>query len=895
MENPLVTHAKHTIWCATNQDFQYHINLARITPNGGILTSYPVLWDHLAVPKVNNKKAYFHYYQIGNLPEKKFDLIVGENIWTNYLDLNIADNLLVDVYMISGAMIPRDHIWLTRLYNNNIIIAIQCNFTINYGVCNKTYFNGVVYNDRFTLDNESLIIRFYSNAYFGKIDYIKNAVDPKQPIRHVYKYIKTQNDYIDYIKNVRSIENEFNDSGNGIYYIDGFIVNDILGFTPDMLGRHLGFTWDESSYRERWFDVKYLPTFTSVKHRGVRKYLIVTNDVYENIDYHDDVDIYIVNKITGKGVYYNRNTDFGLSMITHNAYSIDAGVVEQYIELHDFLGSVDNCKLRVMIRKGGRTIGMFNQKNRIEELYKLDYEGTLNALINTQSLVPEWTARGLENSAYVTLMSANSQDVNSDMVIDAYGYNGILSSFFGPQVLVRDDEFRLPLPLLKPDNDTDDGVRSVFCYNSDGKLLSYFQNKSLSSTIRVPSNLKNVAFSECFNLSFPNQGEGIWVNQNVSSNEIEQYGFRCYLSSGNLNGILGDWDDVTGTSFYTYTAATKTEPASIFWNWQLLNDVDLYPAVKSNKHMRIHRWTKTEDEVYDGCIEIVCKDYQRWGNAIEYRPLDLPAGNVDVFANGLSLVEDIDYVMKWPTIIINNKQINSSNVINIIVRSYGFGSPLTNDTIKSKDTGFIKNGMVSIDGIYGVRDSKAIRMVVENKLVNPANFNYGEYLKGNYYTDGKPYSITDYVIPIENFLVGKNTWELYSETLDIDNRVSDYLTPRIAEITAPNPIVNVTRWPVISPVVSSILYSFLNGYDFDSIVPDNYSNEDIEKWLKPFKWLLDYDPAYLNVDENYFRIEPHANDNVIIISQKQYEFLGCIIKMYLNNRVDISVNVRIGE
>ena len=896
MDNPLVTHARHTIWCATNQDFQHHINLPRITPKGGVLGSYPVLWDTLAVPDNGNRRSYFHYYQIGNLPGKTFDINAGENKWTNYLDLNVSDNLLIDVFMISGAIIPRDHIWITQLYNGNIILAIQINHTIDYGICNKQYFNGVTYKERFTLDNDNLIVRFYSNAYFEDIGYIQNAVSANHPIRHVYKKINNQGDYLDFMGRVQLIEDEFGESGEGVFFQDGFVSSRPMGYNESYNGTYLGLMWDESFYKSLWYDLKLLPAFISTKHRGVRKYLIITSDEYSHIDYHDDVDIYIINKDTGKGVYYNRNTSFGISMITHNTYSINAGIVERYIELHAFLGSIDNCQLRVMIRKGGRKAGMFNQKNRIEEMYRLDGEGIRNALINTQSLVPEWSARSLEGSAYVALMSARSQDINTRMVVDAYGYNGIVSHFFEPKVAYTNNELIVPLPLLKPDNITGTGVRTVFCYNEEGLFLDYVSNGSLSHSIRLPSAITGVTSAECFNmLPVTETGGGTWVNMDVETNEIEQYGFRCYVSTGDINGITGVWDDVTDTDFYTYVPSTKTSSARIDWNWGLLTEVDMYPGVKSGKFMNIHKWSKTATDVYDGCIEVVCKGYQNWGGTVSKRALTIPAGNVDVFANGLSLVEDIDYFMQWPTIVIVNKAVNGASVINIVVRSYGFGDPRTNSPFKPKDSGFIQNGMLSINDIYDIRDSKSIRLVVENKLVGVNDFNYGEYLKGNYYTDGRPYGITDYVLPIENMLPDEDTWELYHETLNIDNRVSEYLTPRINEIVAPNPVVNETRWPVISPVISSVLYAFLRGYDFDNLVPDNYTSEHIEEWLTPYKWLLEYDPAYIKVDENYFRIEPHANATVIIVSQKQYEFLEWIVKTYLNNRVDLSVNVRIGD
>ena len=894
MESPLVTHAKLNVWCATNQDFQYHINLPRITPERGVLREYPVLWDNLAVPKTSKMREYFHFYQIGHLPAKTFDFIGKENEWINYMDLNRDNNILVDVYLVSGAIVPRDHIWVTKLYNKNIVVAIQNNFRIDYGVCDATYFNGVAYKDKFTLDNTQAIIRFYSNAYFDKVSYIENAVDPKQPIRMVYKQVKSQEDFSNFIIAANSIEREFGNEGLGVYYQDGFVTQKPMGFAQKYVGSYMGFMWDESFDYEITYPIKHLPAFISEKNRGVRKYLLVVDAVYDKIDYHDDIDFYIVNNTTGKGVYFNRNFRFALTMVTHNSYAINAEAIEGYIGAHDFLGTIDNCSIRMMVRHGGREVGLFNQKNRIEELYQLNLKQITEAHINTPSLVPAWRAPALEASSYVELMSAPSHLVTNDLVIDAYGYNGICSQFANPLVTVRAGEVVVPEIGCIPDKSNNLGYRALFTYDNTGKYLGHFTNNSLSPYAGVPNTFKTAATVEVINGALSTDEVSAWVNVDVTDNEIEQYGFRCYISTGDIHGILNKWEDVTGSKLYTYTKATLTSPAKIRWNWGLLSQANLYPAVKSNKTVHVYEWSKPAGVVYDGCLEIEVKATQQWGNNKLRKPLGIPAGNVDVFANGLSLIKNVDYFMNWPMIVIVNRDINRSKTINVTVRSYGFGDPRTNKPFEPQEIGFVKDGMLSINGVYNVRNNKCVRVLVDNKLVKMDSKNYGEYLVGSNYTDGKPYSITDYAIPIENLLPGRDTWTLYKETLDIDKTVSDYLTPRLPENKALTPVVNVSRWTVISPVVSTILHAFKNEFNFDRFVDDNYTSEDLTKWFKPFEWLLQFDPAYHNVDENYFRIEPHSNTTVMTITQKQYEFLEWIIVLHLNGRVDLTNNVKIG-
>lgn len=894
MDSPLVTHAIRNVWCATNQDFQYHINLPRITPDRGVLREYPVLWDSLTVPKTAKGKDYFHFYQIGHLPTKTFDFVGKENQWISYSDLNRDNNILIDVYMVSGAIVPRDHIFITRLYNNNIVIAIKNNFKIDYGTCNKAYFNGVVYNEKFTLDNSALIIRFYSNAYFDKVDYIANAVDPKHPIRHIHQVIKSQEDYTNFMMNASNIEVEFGTSGLGVYYEDGFVINKPMGYNQNMNGKQLNFMWDESFKFQNVFNLKHLPSFISEKNRGVRKYLLVCDNEYDLIDYHDDIDIYIVNNLTGKGVYFNRNGRFGITMITHNTYALNAEIVEGYVSAYSFLESIDKCSIKIMVRHGGREVGLLNQKNRIAELYKLGYDDVVSAHVNTPSLVPAWRATTLEKSDYVNLMSAPSNLITDALVIKAYGYNSLCSEFANPIVDVKNNEVLVPEIAKIPDMNTNLGNRTVFCYDASGLMIGYYHNAALAPYIGIPSEFKLAKTTEVINSKLTEDEIDIWVNDDVTDNDLDQYGFRCYVSGEDANGILNVWEDVTGSNLYTYTKGTFAKPATIKWKWGLLTQANLYPAVKTNKHLHVYKWSKPANVAYDGCLEINVKATQYWSKTKQRKALGIPPGNVDVFANGLSLIENVDYFMKWPMIVIINRDINRSKVIDITVRSFGFGDPRTDKPFAAQEYGFVKDGMLSINGVYNVRNNKCVRVVVDNKLVKPNSNNYGEYAVGSNYTDGKPYSISNYILPLENLIRGYDTWTLYKEVDDIDATVSSYLTPRLPERPALTPIVNVTRWPVISPVISSILHAFKNEFNFDNLVPDNYTNEDIEKWFRPYRWLLEYDPAYNKVDENYFRIEPHSNTTVMKITQKQYEFLEWIIMLYLNDRVDLTTNVVIG-
>ena len=896
MSSPLVTHAMLNLWCAPDQDFQHLIELSRLTPDSGVQYSLPLMWDTLLMPTDYGKRAYYHVYQIGQVPPALFDIMPDVNEWVSVDELNDQFNILIDCYLFSGAIIPRSYIWISVLRNKNVIVAIKQDFTIDYGTNKKNNYVGALINERFTLDNSQVVIRFYSNAWFTSPEFTSQAVSARKPIRYVNVKVNSINDYNNYLAQVNNVLAEFGNHGDGVYYCDGFVINRPQGYLNEYQGKHFAFMWDESFKFSKSFPVRYLPAYISESNLGIRNYILLCDTEYDVIDYYDDIDIYVVNTLTGKGVYFNRVAKKGMSMITHNTYAINADMVEDYIAAHEFLGTVDQCSIKIMVRQGGRKNGLINQKNRINEMYRLTHDQVLNTLVNTPSLVPEWRATNLEKSDYVKLMGIPYEQFTEKAVVNAYGYAAISQFFTNPLVKVTDGKFTAPYVSTIRDYDDDLPNRSVWCYNADGYLLGYFNDTNTNNEVYLPPQFKNAGIVECFNAVSDEDGYMCWGNLDVTSNDLDQYGFRCYVAPMYPNGVLGEWDDVTDSRFYTYTPRDKNKKATIKWNWGLLTQANLWPMVKCLKNIFVYRWRKKATDVYDGSIEIVPKAKYVWGNTVTYNRLDLKPGVVDVFANGLSLIEGVDYFMDWPTIVIVNKDINNAAVIDVIVRCYGFANPETNDCFKHNEVGFIKQGMASINGHYDVRKNRNVRTVYNNRLLLPNTLNTGEYLINGNFVDGRPYSISDYILPIENIMTDKSikTYPLYKEMLDIDTRVGDYLTSCFPEPPAPHPVVITGRWAVISPVVSTLLYLFTHGLNINDVLIKNYTNVDLDKWFEQYKWLLKFDPAALKVDENYFRILPHPNSHVMTISQANYTALERIILMYLNSRVDLTNSVAIG-
>ena len=903
MNTALTAHAKKNVWAEPAQDYQYNIGLARLTPNGGAIHSQNVLWHIVRVPKSDERKWY-HIYQIGQVPPKLFDIEMPDNTWVKVDDLATSQSMVIDFYLESGAMVPRSRAWIMRDLSRNFVVALEHSRRFDYGIDTRVdRYTGVAANKKITLDTDKVIARFYVNAHFSNYSFRDQAVNPLKPIRFVYKKITNSSDYENFINECNQIAMSFNRQGKAIFYMDGFVVNRPYLFSNDLVGRELGFMWDESFKLEQFFDIKDLHPFTSKLDLNRKKWILLTDSVYDIIDFQDDIDFYLVKRDAKgfKGVYISRVKEYAVRMITHSAYAIDSELLEYYVKTHSFLGNLADCSVYAMVRQGGKLRGLVNQKNRIEELYSLgSREAILNAMVNSNSVVPEWSASNLENSSYTALMRADAYQIELGLVQDAYGYPTVTQVMCPPIGQVKrigeKQQVQVPPGLQIPDNVNGFARRCAFCYDNRGRLVNYFSDASSDIYIDIPQEVTGTETVEIFN-SLIDDDSGTYVNMDVINNDIEQYGFRCYVSTMFALTPLEDWEDITGdTTWYTYTPGNNDEDSKIVWNWNMLSQAGLYPALKTNAKMHLYTTTREMSDKREGCLNLVVRARQVWSGEYTYRIQTVPPGQVTVFANGYSLIEDIDYYMKWPNIVIVNRDINNNDTVEIIVRSYGCGTSRTPGLAhpyKPREIGFVKNGRLSSNDQYDIHNDKNLRIVVADELKRREQVNFAEDNLGEFSTDGRPYSIEDYILPIENYTVGLNTNDFYDTSIDIEDRVSNYLTQWLPEPVWGQNIIDGKKWEVVSPVLAAMCYAILNGYAIDDNTNENFDNLEVEVWMTPYNWLLEYDPAYLNVDTGFVHIAPHPFNEPITMTQKQYELLETIIKIKLNGLVDLSRYIKV--
>lgn len=902
MSEILRSHALSTLWCEPRQDRQHLIKPARLTKPGGVRKEVKVLWEVVQLP-ANNKS--FHVYQIGQLHPGLFAIEIKPETWYRLDTLMTSDNLVVDVFFDNGTRLANMLTWLRVNRDKNLILAIEYRPSFDTG--------------GYSLDNKAIFTRFYANARFEDASFRSTLSNPFSGVRVVERLITSESEYSHWRDDVALLESEFGNRGLGIYQIDGFIVPKPIVYKTSYLNRILRCVWDESIFNIETFNFTDLEQtlFTSELDLSVVKYAVVKQPPYGVLDYHDDIDFYITTgDASFKGVYLGRIRGDEVRQLTHTAYSLRKDVVDAIRAKHSMFSGAD-VKLMVVTRENGRTLGFTPTHNRVEALYMLTHSQIIEAMTSSaNTTVPEWKAAKLENSAYTRVMRSFREDISLPMVEEAYGYNAAtlvacpplnLPLLVNPGISQRYVQSVPPLLMTRDIADTN-GLRTLYGY-SNGRLVDWVNDFGLYDPIPLPVNWEDLTEVECFNYKTSETVDGVYYDTHYESADLKQYGFRCYACPI-IGGIPSEqWSDITDiTAYYTYdsvgTEANGYTP-TLTWNEYLLDFANLYPCVKINKIMHWHKENDISPSSYDGVLKTTVTTEVTWNNVTTDRPQRLSPGNVDVFVNGFPLIQGIDYYLKWPDIVIVRRIVYLDesgdepvwkhipvNQLEIQVRSYGFCNPDNMQDYKPREVGFAKGGILSVDGRYDIRNDRNIRVIVANQLMQRSQVRFAEEGSGPLVPDGRPYSVSDYVLPVENFTT-QTTPSYKNKAYDLDERVIDYVSTRLHGITPHFPYILNERWEVFSPFCSRIIHAMLNGEIGNGDIAGVPNDAEADTLTAPYHWLLEFDPCVRNTDLAYIVVYAHQYTDVVELTPDQYRFLEFIIAKYLHSRVDPTPSVTI--
>lgn len=864
----LVDQALKRIWAGTRQDTQSIVKPKRVTPFNGRWNTVHVADSEYVLP-VKNKR--FHVYQIGQLYPTLMGLFPYHDAWVSIAENCEKQKMLVNIYNREGIELPRYAAWYLVTPNKNLLIAIQQTDSIDIN-----------------LNEEELFFRVYSHAYFRGSRY----GDVRNYVRVIGKTVESFED-ISILKEEYERQKDAS-LGTPYLYINGRKSN-VLSFDTVTIGDAVEIVLDSSVYRFVEFKVQGLPTFDSIRDLK-RKYLLHyrTNSKTTEIDYNDDIDVYIVRKDPAgvkpfySGFYYHRNKDDSFRNVTHRDYSIAVPYVESYINQsiphYGDNPSREGWYIQLYIRHSGWVRGVPYIHNRIHELYKLPDARVQRALLGLDSVVPEWRADNLENSAYMRVMSHDGFNIDPTLVEDAWGYNAV-SKLVGDtpskvELFSGQESVALPLILRR--------YSTGFEYDAQGVLIRHYSHTSGDRYITRNTATKLVEMIG---------GYGS-VGLDESYNQLHtpydpEFEYRVYrkLKLPNNQEEAG-WRDVTGDTT-TYTIDKVRNLVS----WK--HDMTKYDTVvRSNKNILVQ-----EEEILmdDGLLYIqMTQVTSRTGSAQKY-VMEIPTGEVDVFLNGYSLVEGVDYYVDFPNICIVNKTFllnPRTDKQRILIRSYGFAD--TNLKRQDKDdSGFVRYGVLSRNKRFDLREDRVMRMVVGGRLIHKSDLKFSEEETGTYVTgfrDGLPYEVKDIIVPMRN-LIGQDGLAYRLRSQETDKRISDYMSQFMSDPVKDRTVGITSLWPVYSPFCSQILFDLKSGVLDNTPIRSHYDDNFILEYTKPYQHLLRVDPTQDDVraDTEFVEVHPIHLTSTVNLDIYQYQFMERMVSLLLKDRVDLSAFVQVSQ
>lgn len=856
MYDYLIDHAYRNIWCNPAKDRQYILALHRITQRFGVIGQARVMLRNLPMPTPADR---YHVFQVGHIHPTVLGMIADDpnwklDRWLSISDAMIQESMLVNIYNDAGVQVPRFDVFYRFTDDKTLIIAVRerSQVLVNY-------------------KQDTLYMRFYSNAWF------ETAAGNVEPIAvHTEGSIPADTDAL------LALQINFNtwNAKPGLVqaYRNGILISAVNLITCQV-GDVVEFVYDSSVRTIHSFAINQLPTFTS-ELDGQLKYLIhPPKETPSVIRYLDDIDLFLeYTDINGntQAVYYHRNLEQAHRMVTYRDYSLSTGLVAtgiQYLRtlLNDPLISTSTVKVKLITRNAGIDRPLVLDNNRIYELYKLTDVQIVQAMVGVNATVNEWRAAVLENSPYVRLMSSDGSNVTKTDVENTYGYNAIakLLADTPSRVIVEGEFLRVEVPYGLTAQAT------AYEYDIDGKLLSWHNHTNAEHYYANNINTASVEFLMGVGNHQPDVKYGI--------NDIPVPALSSYRVYKQFPADGTPWQDITGSNQYYISDSTlrytNTDTGYVLMVRSDVRFVAYDVVLPANEN--VFTFALTEFSTIDG----------NYGERI----MPLPMGSLDLFLNGHLLVKGLGYVCDFPYIVIDDKRyleaVDDNQQQQIHVRMTGFCTP----EIEWEDrqtAGFIDHGMLLDNNKFDVVDDLILHISVDGKLKHRDQILISDENTGisvDNPINGQPYQICPITVPLRSYIT-RDTYTFRNESMEIDNRVANYLTVKHPEPDRSAPSAIVEKYTVYSPFISRIIHALRLGEITEGELSVPLTDNHVALICEPNEYLLKTDPIRRTdeLDLRYVAIHPHYFLNVVTLNLLQYRFLLRVVALYAPNLFDLS-------
>ena len=853
MYNYLIDHALKNVWCTPDQDTQSIMQLARLTPKEGVWSRVQIMWREYVLPE---PQVRFHVYQIGQIHPLLLGLLTVREKWVTLAQSCNDEKMIVDLFVASGIEFPRTQAWFMVTRDKNLVVAVKAQKSIPVDL---GYFD--------------LNMRVYSNAYFNS-----SRSDPLDDfVRVEGGLMKTRNQIIE----LQTKYERYQQLRGQVYaFVNGMKVHaiNLLTVKPDDTAE---FVYDSSIYKVVDFKIADLKTFDSTLDSRAKYLLHVAGTADDNIDYQDDIDVFLIEPTANnghQGVYYHRKALDALRNLTHRDYSIPVQNLLSFTLSQTPTKNLNNMYLRLHFRRGGYERPLVNEHNRIKELYKLKDLDIRKAMLGVDAVVPNWQADTLESAGYAKIMRIGDKQITEQLVEDAYGYNAIAK-------LIGDTPSNTRLYSGLTLVDMPYGLQTnstVWEYDANGLLLGFY-------------NHTQGAVYACTNRT----AKRVEVMSGLAGDLVDQfYGDVEIVIDPNLNyrfytapivaGVVGkEWTDVTDSSKYDIVNG------KVHW---MVDRTKYQTIVRTDARMLAYTFTMQPN---DGVFLFTLTNSEKRGTTTSKRVMEILMGELDVFLNGRSLVEGVDYFRVGNRIMIICKK-HMVQVFaqpqQITVRFSGFCLP-SGELAPRRDAGFVDHGMLSRNRRYDIRDDKVLRIIAGGRLYDRSELEFSEEDSGVYprsIVNGTPYQIRDIVVPMRA-LTPTDTYTLRERSIAVDQAISDYMTVKLPEPVIENPNIIPERYEVVSPFIQKILSDLQTKVLDDDRLYGHFNDTVVYELCKPYEYLLAFDPTQdvAAVDPNYVTIHPHLSPNVVDMGIYQNRFLARVVKLYSNGLIDLAPFIRV--
>lgn len=884
MNEYLLKHALENVWCNPDMDRQHVYKLARLTPTDGVRTRYGVNFEQVTLP---TEKEYYHLYQIGKVVPVLWGLPKRYNVWMKISDLAQQNLLLMDLFVANGLQFPRFETYVRIQGDRNLVFAVKTNVMIA------------------DLNAEPLYARFYVNAYFTSE---RSSAANKRYIMTEGIRVKTQTELLQLQMRFQAAVKER--GGYPFCYVNGRLVHEISLVTAGV-GDVVEYVLDGSVIGFHDFKLTDLPWFTSELDK-VRKYLIHYHDPsVQSIRFYDDVEAFLIKPLPVAGRYmgttYHRADGKWLRMLTHKDYSVSIPRLQTFVDSHltdprnivdpvrwnaDKWNSLDELTLRLYFRESGYDRPLEGESNRILELYRLTSQQIVNAMVGDNATNPLWTAKALEQCPYVKFMSlpteiaypytfgnplevSEAKEKAQAFAGDVYGYHATATILADtPSSVYVDSGNRYAELAYEHWYDA-----TVFEYDAVGVLLGYhYHTAGRRYTVRNALATKVEAITG-------QGGDRLNTRFGLQSTAIPTgYNFRIYVSSVYGGIAQGDWQDITeheNLGQWGYLDDTGDERT---WVWTA-DAAKWYGAVRIDDQFLIFESSFARD---NGVMQFAVGGVETHDTEEAYTVMEIPVGQLDVYLNNRFLIENLDYVVKWPRVVVTNREYLLEGTNRVLVRGYSFCDSAFN-RLPSSEIGFVKYGVLSNNEMYNIHTHKVQRVVIDGHYRDPADLIFEE--QDNTLTitnerNGAPYIIQ--TPPVRFKDVYPSDAKAREEDEARDRLVAEYMDAIYPKRSREQGDTIERQYHVVSVFANKLLTDLVNGKLDPAGLMGHYTEVDIKRWLSGYEFLLDFDLCNLDYNETHVQVLPHWYTEPQGLQIHKYDFYVRALKLYLRKRPDIS-------